>query len=400
MSRIRKDAGWSWLVSFGLFVAYFLETGLVTSLGVLLPELHEQFSTETWIIGLAISSVPGFGAVACIISSAMTKLYSNRSIVVLCGSLASMGVIFGSMATTVSMLAMGLVVTGTYSGAQLVAFATLPRYFDKYFDVANSIAHAGLACGVFVMPLTTQFLLDVYGWRGAMLILGGITAHVVVTGASLRPVTEETQKECPSSDQKHTQKAKPASLIANVIAAFDLDLFLNIDFVSLACINFASGYYFTGWLIYLVPHAEDLGFSPYASSALATFGGIGNLIGSCIFPLLTKVLSSKLIIILANILVFISLAVDPIISALHSYVGLALRQIWKLYCFVPGSKYNTTTLIDSIGIKYADVENQQPQEWTSIHSSSDYKANKRTYIVDHSLMFQDAEFSYTKEDTI
>ncbi|XP_072026266.1 monocarboxylate transporter 11-like [Amphiura filiformis] len=329
MSTIRKDAGWAWVVSFGIFVAYFLESGLVKSLGVLLPDLREHFSTETWVIGLAISSVPGFGAVACIISSGLGKLLSYRSIVFLCGSLASMGVIIGSMATSVSMLAMGLVVTGTFYGAQAAAFASLPRYFDKYFDVVNGIAHAGLACGVMVMPLVTQFLLDVYGWRGTMLILGSLTAHIVVSGVLLRPVREETQDVCISSDlEEDTQKGKQDSLITNVITAFDLHLFLNIDFVSLTCIAAATGYYYTGWLIYLVPHAEDLGFSPYASSGLATFGGIGNLIGSCIFPLLTKVLSqTKVIIIVANILVFISLAVDPILSASHSYIGLTLASL-------------------------------------------------------------------------
>ncbi|XP_072025016.1 monocarboxylate transporter 11-like [Amphiura filiformis] len=281
MSRIRKDAGWAWVVSFGIFVAYFLESGLVKSLGVLLPDLREQFSTETWVIGLAISLVPGLGAVACILSSGLGKLLSHRSIVIFCGSLASMGVIIGSMATSISMLAMGLVVTGTYYGAQAVAFATLPRYFDKYFDVVNGIAHAGMGSGVMVMPLVAQFLRGVYGRRGTVLILGGLTAHIVVSGALLRPVAEETLEECPSSNLDDTQKLKQASLITNVITAFDLHLFFNIDFVSLMSIATATGYYYTGWLIYLVPHAENLGFSPYASSALATFGGIGNIIGSC-----------------------------------------------------------------------------------------------------------------------
>ncbi|XP_072025018.1 monocarboxylate transporter 13-like [Amphiura filiformis] len=355
MPTIRKDGSWAWLVSFGIFVALFIETGLVKSLGVLLPDLREQFSTQTWIIGLAISSVPGFGAVTCILSSGLGKLFSHRVIVILFGSLASMGVIIGSMATSVPMLAIGLVVTGCYYGAEAIAFAALPDYFDKYFDVVNGIAHAGMGSGVIVMPLVTQFLLDVYGWRGTVLILGGLTAHIVVSGALLRPVTQGPQVQFSVDDQEHrdTQtgdplerlhpkdadnlapndehmrkhpKGKTDYFIIRFITAFDLHLFLNIEFVSLTCISTATGYYYTGWLIYLVPHAEDLGFSPYASSAIATFGGIGSLIGSCIFPLLTNVLSTKVLIIMANILVFFSLAVDPIFSALHTYFGLTLAS--------------------------------------------------------------------------
>ena len=43
----------------------FLETGVVKSLGVLLPDIREQFATKTWVVGFAIALVPGLGAVVC-----------------------------------------------------------------------------------------------------------------------------------------------------------------------------------------------------------------------------------------------------------------------------------------------------------------------------------------------
>ena len=60
-----KDNGWAWLVCFGAFIAFLLETGLVKCLGVLLPALREEFETHTWVIGLIISLMPGYGFVAC-----------------------------------------------------------------------------------------------------------------------------------------------------------------------------------------------------------------------------------------------------------------------------------------------------------------------------------------------
>ena len=62
---MEKDGDWAWIISVGVFVGMFLETGMVKSLGVLLPELREQFSAYTWVIGLAISLIPGFGVVTC-----------------------------------------------------------------------------------------------------------------------------------------------------------------------------------------------------------------------------------------------------------------------------------------------------------------------------------------------
>ena len=65
ISYNRKDTGWSWLICFGAFVVYFLESGLVKCLGVLLPALRAEFQTHTWVIGLIISLMPGYGAVTC-----------------------------------------------------------------------------------------------------------------------------------------------------------------------------------------------------------------------------------------------------------------------------------------------------------------------------------------------
>ena len=62
---MKKDSGWSWIICIGASFATFLETGMIKSLGVLLPELREQFTAQTWVIGLAISLIPGFTVITC-----------------------------------------------------------------------------------------------------------------------------------------------------------------------------------------------------------------------------------------------------------------------------------------------------------------------------------------------
>ena len=65
MVAVEADKGLAWIVCLGSFAAMFLETGMVKALGVLLPVLREQFASQTWIIGLIISIVPGIGAITC-----------------------------------------------------------------------------------------------------------------------------------------------------------------------------------------------------------------------------------------------------------------------------------------------------------------------------------------------
>ena len=82
MIGVEVDKGWAWLVCLGRFMAMFLETGMVKALGVLLPVLREQFATETWIIGVVISLVPGFGAITgeCFYWSLSYPVYQNKEI--------------------------------------------------------------------------------------------------------------------------------------------------------------------------------------------------------------------------------------------------------------------------------------------------------------------------------
>ena len=61
----RKDTRRSWAVVTATFLLIFIETGVVTTLGVLLPDIREQFATKTWVVGFAIALVPGFGSVVC-----------------------------------------------------------------------------------------------------------------------------------------------------------------------------------------------------------------------------------------------------------------------------------------------------------------------------------------------
>ena len=46
-------------------VVLTFDTGIMKSLGVLLPTLREQLVTKTWGIGLAISLLPGIGSFVC-----------------------------------------------------------------------------------------------------------------------------------------------------------------------------------------------------------------------------------------------------------------------------------------------------------------------------------------------
>ena len=64
-------------------------------------------------------------------------------------------------------------------------------YFDKRLGRANGIAQTGVAAGIFAIPPLLQIFIDTFGWRGALLLLGGIVANIGVCAGLFRPTSIE-----------------------------------------------------------------------------------------------------------------------------------------------------------------------------------------------------------------
>ena len=61
--------------------------------------------------------------------------------------------------------------------------------------MANGIMLSGGSAGVMLLPLLFESLVNSYGWRGASMLLGGINAYLVVSGALLQRPTRTVEVE-------------------------------------------------------------------------------------------------------------------------------------------------------------------------------------------------------------
>ena len=79
--------------------------------------------------------------------------------------------------------------TGTGCGfCFLPAIAMVSLYFDKRRSIAMGIAAAGAGIGSLVMALILHRLVETFGWRGAMLVHGGIQLNLIVLALLMRPL--------------------------------------------------------------------------------------------------------------------------------------------------------------------------------------------------------------------
>ena len=80
---------------------------------------------------------------------------------------------------------------GLLTGAG-VGLATTPgiiltaRYFDKKRSRANALCLSGAAAGAFTLPVFFTFLLDTYGFRGSLPVIGACLLHICISAALYR----------------------------------------------------------------------------------------------------------------------------------------------------------------------------------------------------------------------
>jgi len=66
-------------------------------------------------------------------------------------------------------------------------FLMVGRYFERRKSLANGIITAGSAVGALVMGPTINMLLERFGWRNTMRIIGGVACAMVLAALTYRP---------------------------------------------------------------------------------------------------------------------------------------------------------------------------------------------------------------------
>ncbi|XP_029173669.1 uncharacterized protein LOC114942459 [Nylanderia fulva] len=270
------DGGWGWFVCFGSSLISLSLRSLDPSFGLLFKDLLEELnvdSTGTSVIMSVLDAIINFSG---FLIGPLLKKYSYRQIAFFGSLLSCSGLILTSRSNSMLyIICTYSIVGGLGTGlAMACAFVALNTYFDKKRGQAVGFSMAGTALGMMLVPLLIHMLLELYGFRGTTLIMGGWALHAVVGSCLLRPleekplslpqpVEEKTDKEReneallmktnPSGSRRMSngaiwtedQKAenepklssKSESFMKKIKATFDLDLLKNSTYlnVSLGC---------------------------------------------------------------------------------------------------------------------------------------------------------------------
>ncbi|XP_022084981.1 monocarboxylate transporter 12-like [Acanthaster planci] len=123
------------------------------------------------------------------ITGALVKYFRVQPVVVAGALLSFTGLVIGSFGREFYVLFITIpFMTGI--GCSLCFASTMTiisDYFHQHFALAWGIAWSGGSVGIVTFPIVSGFLIDNYGWRGALLVISAIQANILVCAKFMKP---------------------------------------------------------------------------------------------------------------------------------------------------------------------------------------------------------------------
>ncbi|XP_072037244.1 monocarboxylate transporter 12-like [Amphiura filiformis] len=160
-----------------------------------------------------------------------------------------------------------------------VTVGLMSTYFaTDFYRVAANIITTGFPLGILAFSASTQLLIDIYGWRGAMLLLAGINFHSVAAASLLKPLTHSTADNSVYQRVENLENNEDNNQNVTCTCINDTcnaSLFKNRPFIIIIIVSFACGYCHNGWVVYLVSITQSQDLSPNEAVIMATISGVG-----------------------------------------------------------------------------------------------------------------------------
>jgi MFS family permease len=190
------DGGYGWVVVFASFMINAIADGITFSFGVFYVEFLDYFGegkAKTAWIGSLFMAMPLLSGP---IASFLTDRYGCRKVTIVGSILACAGFVLSTLATSIEVLFLtfGILAGFGLSLCYVAAVVIVAYYFDKRRSFATGLSVCGSGIGTFIFAPFTQYLLDLYGWRGTTLILAGIFLNMTVCGVLMRDLEWTTHR--------------------------------------------------------------------------------------------------------------------------------------------------------------------------------------------------------------
>lgn len=259
------------------------------------------------------------------LSGYMVQRFGFRTTTIIGAIIGAAGVVSSAF---VSSLPMAYFTFGFLGGSGLgisyiPSISIVGFYFTDCRPIAFALASSGCGIGKLIAPYILQYCEDVYGWRGAICIIGAISLNVCVCGTVFRkPETRQTgsdiDQETSSSQGSETNDSETKELTSRnckVGLCADLSMLREAKFLCLCANNFLYCVGYATAMVHLPAYAQTLGIDEHRRALFFSMFGPASIVGKLFFGLVGQIKGVKHILVYT--LVFFIIGVELIFSPLY-----------------------------------------------------------------------------------
>ncbi|XP_032439301.1 monocarboxylate transporter 13 [Xiphophorus hellerii] len=271
------DGGWGWVLVVAMFVSTSLVFGLMRGLGIFFVEFVQYFEESaqaiSWISSIGLAAQQFFSP----LGAALCNAYNARLVVMTGGFLSGLGLILASQATCLVHLYLSMgVISGLGWGLVFTPMvATVMANFTRRRALAVGLGFSSIGLSSFAFNPLFQLLVETYTWRGALLILGGLSLNIMACGALIRP---ECLSKASTKVDSQSRSSQP-DLLQRVSSYLEVSLLCERPYLTYALgvtlLNFG---YFVPYF-HLVAHSRQVGFSEYRAAFIMSAAGVTDIFG-------------------------------------------------------------------------------------------------------------------------
>ncbi|XP_067143318.1 monocarboxylate transporter 12-like [Centruroides vittatus] len=187
----KLEQGCNWIIVFAAFMIHIISDGIVYTFGIFYSEIIHNNGYNSGETAWIPSTMSGMLNFVGPLAGVLTNKYGCRFVCILGSLVSSAGYALGSLAFNITYLYLTVGLC-TGAGIGLMYFAAIisvNHHFNENRSFATGLAACGSGIGTFILAPVLQFLINVYGWKGAMFFASGFLFSGYIFGTLLSPIS-------------------------------------------------------------------------------------------------------------------------------------------------------------------------------------------------------------------
>ena len=311
---------YGWFVVLAAFAVTFFGFGSAYTFSAFVEPLQREFGASRGSVSL-VFSLAGFLYFGLgIVSGHLADSFGSSRLAVAGMMLTGLGLAAAGAARSLPEVyaAYGLGAGLGVGCAYVPAIGAVQRWFVRRRGFASGLAVSGIGVGTLLMPPLASLLIQMLGWRGAYLALGGLAAAI---GAGLAMLIENDPRDrglWPDGDLGQPAASSVRQEGMSVRDAVRSRRFLGLY---LSCLICSFGVFVP--FVHLVPYARDHGVAPSSAVLLLGVIGVGSTAGRFILGSLADWMGRELSLLLMFAGMALALATWTISAGVWSLAAFA-----------------------------------------------------------------------------